>query len=149
MTIYHEGGERRRCLDVHAHHVGQSVVERIEAEGERHGVRLVTSDDGAKRIEVGGRATGMPLIPALLDENARLKWMDEAQIDVQLVSGWMDLAGYHLPPEAGAWLCRIQNDALAEIVAKRPDRYVAAATVPLQAPEAAAAELTRAVRDLG
>ena len=76
MTIYHEGGERRRCLDVHTHHVGQSVVDRIEAEGERHGVRLVTSDDGAKRIDVGGRATGMPLIPPLTDERARLKWMD-------------------------------------------------------------------------
>ena len=138
-----------RCLDIHAHHVGQPVVDRIEKEGAQHGVRLVTSDDGAKRIEVGGRPTGMPLIPTLIDESARLKWMDEAQIDVQLVSGWMDLAGYHLPAEAGAWLCKVQNDALAEIVAKRPDRYRAAAMVPLQAPDAAAAELTRAVRELG
>jgi aminocarboxymuconate-semialdehyde decarboxylase len=140
---------KSRCLDIHAHHVGQPVVDRIEKEGAPHGVRLVTSDDGAKRIEVGGRATGMPLIPTLLDEAARLKWMDEAQVDVQLVSGWMDLAGYHLPAEAGAWLCRVQNDALAELVAKRRDRYVAAAMVPLQSAEAAAAELTRAVRDLG
>lgn len=141
--------KKPRCLDIHAHHVGKPVIERIEAEGAAHGVRLVTSDDGAKRIEVGGRVTGMPLIPTLLDETARLTWMDEAQIDVQLVSGWMDLAGYHLPAEAGAWLARVQNDALAEIVASRPDRYAAAAMVPLQAPDAAAAELTRAVRDLG
>jgi aminocarboxymuconate-semialdehyde decarboxylase len=150
MTIYHEGGgERRRCLDIHAHHVGQSVVDRIEAEGGRHGVRIVASEDGAKRIEVGGRVTGMPLIPALCDERARLKWMDEARIDLQLLSGWMDLAGYHLPAEAGAWLARVQNDALAQIVKSRPERYVAAAMVPLQSPEAAAAELTRAVRELG
>ena len=148
MTIYHEGGERRRCLDVHAHHVGLSVLDRIAAEGERHGVRLVTSDDGAKRIEVGGRATGMPFIPPLIDERARLKWMDEARIDLQLLSGWMDLAGYHLPAEAGAWLARIQNDALAEIVKSRPDRYMGAAMVPLQSPEEAAHELTRAVREL-
>lgn len=138
-----------RCLDIHAHHVGQSVVDRIEKEGAQHGVRLITSDDGAKRIEVGGRATGMPLIPTLIDESARLRWMDEAQIDVQLVSGWMDLAAYHLPPEAGAWLCKVQNDALAEIVATHPDRFRAAAMVPLQAADAAAAELTRAVRELG
>ena len=111
-----------RCLDIHAHHVGRTVIDRIEKEGATHGVRLVTSDDGARRIEVGGRVTGMPLIPQLLDETARLKWMDEAQVDVQLVSGWMDLAGYHLPAEAGAWLCRVQNEALAGIVAKRPDR---------------------------
>ena len=86
-------------------------------------MRVIASDDGAKRIKVGDRVTGMPLIPTLLDESARLKWMDEAQIDVQLVSGWMDLAGYHLPPEAAAWLARVQNDALAQIVASRPDRY--------------------------
>ena len=107
-----------------------------------HGVRIVTSEDGAKRIDVGGRTTGMPLIPALSDERARLKWMDEARIDVQLLSGWMDLAGYHLPAEAGSWLARVQNDALAQIVKSRPDRYVASAMVPLQSPQAAAAELS-------
>lgn len=125
------------------------MIDRIDAEGARHGVKIVTSEDGAKRIEVGGRVTGMPLIPTLSDETARLKWMDESRIDVQLVSGWMDLAGYHLPAEAGVWLCRVQNDALADVVAKRPDRYAAAAMVPLQSPEAAAEELKRAVRDRG
>jgi aminocarboxymuconate-semialdehyde decarboxylase len=138
-----------RTLDVHAHHVGPSVIDRINAEGEQHRVRIVTSDHGAKRIDIGGRTTGMPLIPTLLDETARLRWMDEARIDVQLVAGWMDLAGYHLPIEAASWLCRVQNNALAELVAARPERYFAAAMVPLQAPEAAAAELERAVHELG
>ena len=137
-----------RALDIHAHHVGQPVLDRIEAEGARHDVRIITSD-GAKRIKVGARVTGMPVIPTLIDESARLKWMDEARIDVQLVSGWMDLAGYHLPAEAALWLAQVQNDALAAIVASRPDRYAAAAMVPLQAPDAAAEELRRAVRDLG
>ncbi len=138
-----------RCLDIHAHHVGQPVIDRIGSEGAQHDVRIITSEDGATRVKVGPRVTGMPLLPALVDDSARLKWMDEAKVDVQLLSGWMDLAGYHLPPEAGAWLARVQNDALAEIVARRPDRYAAAAMVPLQAPDAAATELRRAVRDLG
>lgn len=140
---------RPRCLDMHAHHVGQPVVDRINNEGARHAMRVVKTDDGATRLEVGGRLTGMPLLPTLTDEAARLKWMDEAGIDVQLVSGWMDLAGYHLAPEAGQWLARIQNEALAELVAARPDRYAAAAMVPLQAPELAAEELRHAVRELG
>lgn len=138
-----------RSLDIHAHHVGQSVIDRINLEGAQHGVRIVTSDDGAKRVELGGRVTGMPLIPALVDDSARLYWMDEAGVDVQLLSGWMDLSGYHLPEQAGTWLCQIQNDALAAMVSRRPDRYVAAAMVPLQAPDAAAHELRHAVRDLG
>ena len=138
-----------RCLDFHAHHVGQPVVDRINAEGARHGIRVVKSDDGATRVEVGGRLTGMPLLPTLIDEAARLKWMDEAGITVQLVSGWMDLAAYHLNPEAGQWFARVQNEALAEIVARRPDRYAAAAMVPLQAPAIAADELRHAVKQLG
>ncbi|MFN7087893.1 MAG: amidohydrolase family protein [Burkholderiales bacterium] len=141
--------ERPRCLDIHAHHVGEPVIRRIGDEGARHGVRVVKTDDGATRLEVGGRVTGMPLLPTLVDEAARLNWMDEAGIAVQLVSGWMDLAGYHLAPEAGQWLARVQNEALAELVAARPDRYVAAAMVPLQAPELAAEELRHAVRALG
>ena len=45
-----------RCLDIHAHHVEQTVVDRVNAEGAAHGVRVVKSDDGATRLEVGGRA---------------------------------------------------------------------------------------------
>ena len=106
---------RHRCLDIHAHHVGQTVVDRVNTEGAAHGVRVVKSDDGATRLEVGGRLSGMPLMPTLIDEAARLKWMDKAGIDVQLVSGWMDLAAYHLAPEAAQWFTRLQNESLAEL----------------------------------
>lgn len=138
-----------RCLDIHAHHVGQPLVARINAEGAAHDVKIIKGEDGATRISVGGRLTGMPLIPPLNDEAARLKWMDEAGISVQLLAGWMDLAGYHLPAESGLWLARAQNETLAEMVAQRPDRYCAAAMVPLQDPAAAAAELRHAVQALG
>ena len=40
------------------------------------------------------------------------------------------------------------NDALAEAVAKRPDRFAALAALPMQDREAGAAELQRCVRDL-
>jgi aminocarboxymuconate-semialdehyde decarboxylase len=139
------GTKVQRCLDIHAHHVGQPVIDRVAAEGSRYGVAAVTGPDGATRLQVGGRLTGMPLLPTLLDEAARLKWMDEARIDVQLVAGWMDLAAYHLAPEAGAWLSRIQNEALTDIVMHRPDRFAAAAMVPLQSAELAANELRHAV----
>jgi aminocarboxymuconate-semialdehyde decarboxylase len=135
----------QRCLDIHAHHVGQSVLDRIAQEGARHGVKVAKGPDGATRLEVGGRLTGMPLLPTLLDEPARLKWMDQAGIHVQLVAGWMDLAAYHLAPEAGAWLSRVQNEALTDLVLHRPDRFAAAAMVPLQSPELAAKELRHAV----
>jgi gamma-resorcylate decarboxylase len=46
-------------------------------------------------------------------------------------------------------VARRANDALAEEVAKRPDRFRALAALPMQDPEAAARELERCVRDLG
>ena len=46
-------------------------------------------------------------------------------------------------------LARRGNDALAEAVARHPDRYAAFAALPLQDPEAASEELSRAVKDLG
>jgi 2,3-dihydroxybenzoate decarboxylase len=46
-------------------------------------------------------------------------------------------------------LARRGNDALAAAVARRPDRYAAFAALPMQDPEAASAELTRAVTQLG
>jgi len=46
-------------------------------------------------------------------------------------------------------VARRGNDFLAEQVAKRPDRFMALATVPLQDPDAAARELERCVKQCG
>jgi aminocarboxymuconate-semialdehyde decarboxylase len=135
-------------LDVHAHHVGAHAVDRIREEGAGHGVRLVRQGE-ATRVEVAGRLSGLPLIAPLSDVRARLAWMDAAGVDVQLVAPWMDLAGYDLDGPAGLWLARVQNDSLAALAAAHPDRFRAAAAVPLQQPEMAAAELRRAVTELG
>ncbi|NLU73303.1 amidohydrolase [Streptomyces sp. HNM0575] len=139
-------------IDVHAHHVGTHAVDRIRDEGAAHTVRLVTADTAGgpvTRVEVGGRLSGLPLIPPLTDVTARLEWMTAAGVDTQLVAPWMDLAGYELPPEDGLWLARVQNDSAAVLRDAHPDRFRIAAAVPLQAPEFAAAELRRAVTELG
>ena len=137
-----------KAIDLHSHYVGADAVARIRDEGEQHGVTVVKGD-GPPRLDVGGRITGLPLIPGLTDTELRQNWLEVAGVDVQLVAGWMDLAGYHLPLEDGRWLAEVQNDAIAALVATAPDRYVAAAAVPLQDPEAAAKELDRAVTQLG
>jgi aminocarboxymuconate-semialdehyde decarboxylase len=49
----------------------------------------------------------------------------------------------------GAATSRLQNDQIAKLVKAHPDRFMGIATLPMQAPERAAAELTRAVRQLG
>lgn len=138
-----------KVVDVHSHYVGADAVARIREEGEQHGVTVKDSADGPPRLDVGGRLTGLPLVPGLTNTELRQNWLEVAGVDVQLVAGWMDLAGYHLPVEDGRWLAEVQNDAIAKLAAAAPDRYVGAAAVPLQDPEVAAKELDRAVTQLG
>jgi gamma-resorcylate decarboxylase len=46
-------------------------------------------------------------------------------------------------------VARQANDVLADHVRKRPDRFAAFAALPMQDPEAATAELTRCIKELG
>ncbi len=78
----------------------------------------------------------------------RLKSMDEAGITVQVLSNTGP--GPDLVPGAdGVALARELNDYLAAAIARHPDRFAGFAVLPMQSPEAAAAEFTRAVKDLG
>jgi len=80
--------------------------------------------------------------------DARLADMDASGITVQVLS----VAGPGadlVPGQAGIDLARAYNDALAEACARHPDRYRGFAHLPMLAPEAAAAELERTVKDLG
>ncbi|MDP9868608.1 MULTISPECIES: amidohydrolase family protein [Streptosporangium] len=78
----------------------------------------------------------------------RLAHMDDQGIDVAVLS--LSSPGVQDLPEADAiTVAREANDQLAEIVASRPDRFQAFAAIPTQSPAAAAAELERAVGELG
>ena len=79
---------------------------------------------------------------------ARIADMDASGITVQVLS----VAGPGadlVPGQAGIDLARAYNDALAEACARHPTRYRGFAHLPLLAPEAAADELERTVKDLG
>jgi predicted TIM-barrel fold metal-dependent hydrolase len=80
--------------------------------------------------------------------DTRIADMDASGITVQVLSvagpGADLVAG-----EAGVAMARAYNDALAEAVARHPDRYRGFAHLPLLTPEAAADELERTVKELG
>lgn len=100
---------------------------------------------------VGGRegTRSADLLARLHDlGDLRLREMDAAGVDVQVLSLGAPGAGA-LPAAVAADIAQRANDALAETVARRPDRFVGLAGLPTVDPEAAARELERAVRDLG
>ena len=102
-----------------------------------------------KAAGINARETAPALEGKLNDLGARrLADMDAAGIDMQVLS----VAGdglEKLDRNAGIAVARDINDMLANAVKAHPDRFAAFTVLPLQAPDAAAAELERCVTKLG
>src|SRR5256886_13937231 len=75
--------------------------------------------------------------------------MAQSKVDVQVLSFCPQPFIYAQPPALAAAFARIQNEQLAKLAKARPDRFLAIATLPMQAPKQAADELRHAVRVLG
>ena len=86
----------------------------------------------------------------LLDiQDTRLKLMDAHGIETMILSlNAPAVQAIHDVPRAIA-VARESNDVLADNVRKKPKRFAAFAALAMQDPEAAAAELTRCVKELG
>jgi aminocarboxymuconate-semialdehyde decarboxylase len=79
----------------------------------------------------------------------RLRDLDAAGVDLQLVMPPPPQCYYTVPIEIAVKAMQIINDGLAAYVARAPDRFVALGGVPLQDATAAANELERSMRSLG
>jgi aminocarboxymuconate-semialdehyde decarboxylase len=129
-------------VDMHTHVIPPSLVAETERLGGLFGVRR----EGDVLVHPEGFQA--PLEPDFHDVGALLARMDANGIDVSIVSIAPPLFFYGLAaPEAVAF-ARDANDAIAAMVAGET-RLEGLAHLPLQDPEAAAAELERAVRELG
>jgi 2,3-dihydroxybenzoate decarboxylase len=79
----------------------------------------------------------------------RIPEMDAAGVDVQVLSHTVPGIQQDLEPAEAAKLARAANDYLAGVVQQHPSRFAGFAALPLQDPDAAVAELTRSVQQLG
>lgn len=89
------------------------------------------------------RPAGRNQPDAITDLPTRVRHMNERQIDVQLLSVPPFLMGL------GREAARRLNQGIAEAVEAYPTRFMGLATVPLEEPDSAVAELERAVKELG
>jgi 2,3-dihydroxybenzoate decarboxylase len=79
----------------------------------------------------------------------RLPEMDDASIDWQVLSLTVPGLQVDIEPELARENARLVNDHVAKVVCEYPNRFRAVAALPLQDPAAGAAELERAVTELG
>jgi aminocarboxymuconate-semialdehyde decarboxylase len=77
----------------------------------------------------------------MTDAAQRLRDMDEMGVDIQVLATFVSQFYYWTDGDLGQRIARLQNDRLAEMVARHPDRFVAVGTVPLQDCARAVAEL--------
>ncbi len=121
-------------IDVHAHILADDTMGILQKELPQLGVKHTALDADFGVLEVAGTAY-KPFPRGGLDLSRRLKDMDTADVDMQVVSNTPQTFLYGLDPKADtAASSRIQNDQIAKLVSERPDRFIRLATLPMQSP---------------
>jgi 6-methylsalicylate decarboxylase len=118
----------RNRIDVHAHYLGGTMGNLIDS-----GVRLI----------------GNYKMPVRWTADEALAHMDRHEIAAQVLSTPWGGVGTAEDPEFAAQFCRSVNRECAELIAKFPDRFGAFASVPLNNPEIALAEIAYGLDELG
>ncbi len=111
-------------------------------------LQLKHIDERSGILEIAG-VTQKPFPREAWDLELRLQDMDKSHVDIQLLSNTPQSFLYDQEASLGAACAEIQNDQIASLVRKHPDRFLGLATLPMQAPERAAQELRRAMGSLG
>jgi aminocarboxymuconate-semialdehyde decarboxylase len=85
--------------------------------------------------------------PAMTDVSKRLEDMDRVGIDVEVISLSTPNV-FFTDAEHQPAVARMINDSYAELIATHPKRFKGFASIPMDAPDAALAELHRAIDEL-
>src|ERR1019366_4486195 len=137
-----------RTLDIHTHVLTEEMIDLIRKEAPKVAPRMTAIDADSFMLEIAG-VPYRPFPRGGFDLERRFADMDAAEVDVQVLSATPQSYLYEQEPALTAACAALQNDQIAKLVAAHPDRFLGIATLPMQAPELAAAELRRAVRTRG
>ena len=135
------------AIDSHMHVFPEAVVELIRGGDFPGGIAIETSNGATAVVHPEGYR--YPLEPEFHDTAALLAALPARGAQAGVVSPAPPLFGYHLPAADQITAARAVNDGVAATVNAAGGRLAGLATLPLGDPDAAAAELERAVRELG
>jgi aminocarboxymuconate-semialdehyde decarboxylase len=140
--------ERPLKIDLHTHVLPREWPDLEARYGYGGFVRLEHREPGCARLLRDGKLF-REVEANCWDPPTRLSECAAHGVDVQVLSTVPVMFGYHARPEHGLDLARLLNDHLAAVVAANPTRFAGLGTLPMQAPDLAARELERCVRELG
>jgi predicted TIM-barrel fold metal-dependent hydrolase len=127
-------------IDVHTHYLAEALVSAMEG---REALPRI-SGSGESRVIEYGEGNVHVLMPAMVDLERQQREMEDADVQRAILTvnlpgvDWFDAAD-------GAAIARDVNDELVQLSRDQPDRFLALAVLPMQAPAEAAAELERSV----
>lgn len=131
-------------VDSHSHIVAAAMTSTAEAV-ERWQVH-VREQSGRTRVWPGGREL-TSVVREFVDPERMSEEAAGDGIDHLLLSPWVRLLPFDIPLDEARTACRVQNRALAEIVAADPRRFSALGCLPLQGPVEAARDLPGLLSD--
>ena len=136
------------AIDAHAHICTEETMKLLNKETPK--VASALKEIGNNNYE--WTVCGVPYRPFILggfDIEQRLKDMKASDVDMQVLSNTPQTFMYNQDAGMTAAACIVQNDQIAKHVRDYPRSFYGIATLPMQAPKAAADELERAISKLG
>jgi aminocarboxymuconate-semialdehyde decarboxylase len=134
-------------IDIHSHVIPDRIVAAIAADPRRFRARV--EGEGPARKIIHDQGYVYPLFEEFRQVEAKLSAMDRKGIDISVISPAPPMFYYWADADLALEVAGLVNDGVADMVGARPDRLRGMATVPMQHPDAAVAELERVVRAYG
>ena len=133
-----------RVIDVHNHFYPPEYITALR--GGESAVTVRDDDHGNPEIHYPGDYN--VAVPGHRDIEYRQRVLEREGVDTQVIT--LTTPGTHVEsPEVAVRFARMVNDAFARIATERAPWFTALATLPLNDPAASAAELRRAMEELG
>jgi aminocarboxymuconate-semialdehyde decarboxylase len=135
-------------IDLHTHILPGDWPDLDAKYGYSGFVRLDHYKPCCARMMIGDRVF-REITDNVWDPKRRLEECDHDGVSVQVLSTVPVMFSYWAKPADALDLSRQLNDHIAGVVREHPRRFAGLATIPMQDPDLAAAELERCVRELG
>jgi aminocarboxymuconate-semialdehyde decarboxylase len=134
-------------IDIHSHVIPDCIVAAIAANPKHFRARIQGEDPARKIIHDQGYV--YPLFEEFRRVEAKVEAMDRKGIDISVISPAPPMFYCWADADLALEVAGLVNDGVADMVGARPERLRGMATVPMQHPDAAVAELERVVRAYG
>ena len=140
---------KARTIDCHTHVLTEEAMRLLAKQSPKVAPVLKNLDARGGTLEIDGKVVQHPLPREIWDLDLRLRDMDANDVDVQVLSPNVFTYFYANEVALTQACAALQNEEIAAVVRRHPGRFLGLGTVPLQAPQAAADELRRAMTKLG